>query len=81
MIPFERFLEGEASDISATMAVATVLVTDLEAAVLDLEAKGVAFLDYMEGPLVTTRHIAQIGPARAAWSCDPDGNILGLRQS
>ncbi len=33
-----------------------------------------------EGPLVTTGHIAQIGPARGAWFHDPDGNALGLRQ-
>ncbi|HZX99792.1 MAG TPA: hypothetical protein VFE92_09920 [Dermatophilaceae bacterium] len=55
-------------------------VTDLEAVVRDLEAKGVTFLDYTEGPLVTTGHIAQPGPARAAWMHDPDGNTLGLRE-
>ena len=56
-------------------------VTDIEATVRDLEAKGVAFIDYTEGPLVTTNHIAQMGPARGAWFRDPDGNTLGLRQS
>jgi catechol 2,3-dioxygenase-like lactoylglutathione lyase family enzyme len=55
-------------------------VDDIQAAVAELEAKGVSFLDYSEGPLVTTGHIAQIGPARGAWFTDPDGNILGLRQ-
>jgi catechol 2,3-dioxygenase-like lactoylglutathione lyase family enzyme len=55
-------------------------VGDIEATVRDLEAKGVAFLDYTEGPLVTTNHIAQLGPARGAWFHDPDGNTLGLRQ-
>jgi len=55
-------------------------VTNIEAAVRDLEAKGVAFIDYTEGPLVTTGHIAQLGPARGAWFHDPDGNTLGLRQ-
>jgi catechol 2,3-dioxygenase-like lactoylglutathione lyase family enzyme len=55
-------------------------VDDIEAAVADLEAKGVTFLDYTEGPLVTTGHIAQLGPARAAWFTDPDGHTLGLRQ-
>jgi|SRR2546425_5742676 len=43
-------------------------------------AKGVKFLDYAEGPLRTTGHIAQIGSARAAWFRDPDGNTLVLRQ-
>jgi catechol 2,3-dioxygenase-like lactoylglutathione lyase family enzyme len=56
-------------------------VTDIEAVVTDLEAKGVEFLDYTEGPLVTTGHIAQIGPARGAWMRDPDGNTLGVRQA
>jgi catechol 2,3-dioxygenase-like lactoylglutathione lyase family enzyme len=55
-------------------------VTDIEATVRDLEAKGVEFLDYSEGPLTTTGHIAQLGPARGAWFRDPDGNTLGLRQ-
>jgi catechol 2,3-dioxygenase-like lactoylglutathione lyase family enzyme len=56
-------------------------VADIEALVRDLEAKGVVFLDYTEGPLQTTGHIAQIGPARGAWLKDPDGNILGLREA
>lgn len=55
-------------------------VTDIEAAVRDLETRGVAFLDYTEGPLITTGHIAQMGPARGAWFRDPDGNTLGVRQ-
>jgi hypothetical protein len=55
-------------------------VTDVEAAVRDLEARGVAFVGYAEGPLQTTGHIAQMGPARGAWFRDPDGNFLGLRQ-
>jgi catechol 2,3-dioxygenase-like lactoylglutathione lyase family enzyme len=56
-------------------------VTDIEAAVRDLEAKGVTFIDYTDGPLMTTGHIAQLGPARGAWFRDPDGNTLGLRQA
>ncbi len=55
-------------------------VSDIEAAVAELEGKGVAFIDYTEGPLETTGHIAQLGSARAAWFHDPDGNTLGLRQ-
>ena len=47
----------------------------------DLEANGVQFVDYTEGPLITTGHIAQLGPARGAWFRDPDGNFLGVRQS
>jgi catechol 2,3-dioxygenase-like lactoylglutathione lyase family enzyme len=55
-------------------------VENIQAVVADLEAKGVPFLDYTEGPLTTTGHIAQIGPALGAWFTDPDGNTLGLRQ-
>lgn len=55
-------------------------VADIERTVRDLEAKGVKFVDYTEGPLTTTGHIAQLGPARGAWFRDPDGNFLGLRQ-
>jgi catechol 2,3-dioxygenase-like lactoylglutathione lyase family enzyme len=83
-----RFRCGEVSELSIFKRPATVTehtlahfeVTDLEAAIRDLEAKGVAFIDYPEGPLKTTGHIAQIGPARGAWFRDPDGNTLGIRQ-
>ena len=83
-----RFRCGDKSELSVFRRPSTVTehtlahfeVTDLESEVADLEAKGVAFLDYSEGPLRTTGHIAQIGPARAAWFRDPDGNTLGLRQ-
>jgi catechol 2,3-dioxygenase-like lactoylglutathione lyase family enzyme len=55
-------------------------VGDIESTVAELESKGVEFLDYDDGPLATTGHVAQLGPARAAWFRDPDGNTLGLRQ-
>ena len=83
-----RFRCGDNSELSVFRRPSTVTehtlahfeVTDLESEVAALEAKGVAFLDYSEGALRTTGHIAQIGPARAAWFRDPDGNTLGLRQ-
>ena len=83
-----RFRCGDNSELSVFRRPSTVTehtlahfeVTDLESDVADLEAKGVAFLDYSEGALRTTGHIVQIGPARAAWLRDPDGNTLGLRQ-
>lgn len=55
-------------------------VADIDATIRDLERRGVTFLNYAEGPLRTTGHIAQIGPARGAWFRDPDGNVLGLRR-
>jgi catechol 2,3-dioxygenase-like lactoylglutathione lyase family enzyme len=84
-----RFRCGETSEISVFKRPPTVTdhtlahfeVMDIEAVVRDLDAKGVEFIDYAEGPLVTTDHIAQVGPARGAWFRDPDGNTLGLRQA
>jgi len=53
-------------------------VGDIEAAVRELTARGVAFQEY-ETPK-TTNFIAQVGPARGAWFSDPDGNIFGVRE-
>lgn len=83
-----RYRCGDASEISVFKrppivtehTLAHFEVTDIELVVKDLEAGGVEFLDYTDGPLATTDHIAQLGPARAAWFRDPDGNTLGLRQ-
>jgi catechol 2,3-dioxygenase-like lactoylglutathione lyase family enzyme len=83
-----RFRAGPSSEVSTFKrpglttehTLAHFEVDDIEAAVRELEGKGVAFVDYTEGPLVTTDHIAQLGPARGAWFRDPDGNFLGLRQ-
>jgi catechol 2,3-dioxygenase-like lactoylglutathione lyase family enzyme len=66
--------------IETAHTVAHFEVTDIAATVRDLEAKGVEFLDYTEGPLITTGHIARMGPALGAWFRDPDGHTLGLRQ-
>jgi catechol 2,3-dioxygenase-like lactoylglutathione lyase family enzyme len=83
-----RFRAGPSSEVSTFKrpglttehTLAHFEVDDIEAAVRELEGKGVVFVDYTEGPLVTTGHIAQLGPARGAWFRDPDGNFLGLRQ-
>ena len=83
-----RFRCGDSSELSifkrppiaTEHTLAHFEVADIEAVVRDLETKDVAFVDYAEGPLMTTGHIAQLGPARAAWFHDPDGNTLGLRQ-
>ena len=53
-------------------------VGDLEAVIRDLSSRGVAFEEY-ETPK-TINFIAQVGPARAAWFKDPDGNVFGLRE-
>lgn len=88
--PFSaRFQCGTSSELSIFKRAPTLTehtlahfeVTDLVTLVADLEAKGVEFLDYTEGPLTTTGHIARIGPARGAWFRDLDGNTLGLREA
>ena len=53
-------------------------VDDLDAAMADLRSRGIAFEEY-ETPK-TVNGVAQIGPARAAWFKDPDGNVFGLRE-
>jgi catechol 2,3-dioxygenase-like lactoylglutathione lyase family enzyme len=53
-------------------------VDDIEAAIRELTARGVTFEEY-ETPR-TVNFIAQIGPAKAAWFKDPDGNVFGLRE-
>jgi catechol 2,3-dioxygenase-like lactoylglutathione lyase family enzyme len=83
-----RFRAGTVSEISVfkrppvttAHTLAHFEVRDIEAEVAQLVSRGVQFLDYTEGPLTTTGHIAQLGPARCAWFLDPDGNTLGIRQ-
>jgi catechol 2,3-dioxygenase-like lactoylglutathione lyase family enzyme len=83
-----RFQVGESSELSIFRRPATVTehtlahfeVADIEAVIRELEAKGVEFIDYDDGPLKTTNHVASIGPALGAWFHDPDRNVLGLRQ-
>src|SRR5438874_3586170 len=65
-----RFRCGGVSEISVFKCPGTATehtlvhfeVTDIEATVKDLESRGVQFIDYEEGPLTTTNHIAQLGP-------------------
>ena len=80
-----RFGAGKGSQVSVRrgqpnvgQTVGHFEVADIEAAVRDLTSRGVVFEEY-ESPK-TINGIAQIGPARAAWFKDPDGNILGLRE-
>ena len=37
--------------------------------------------DRIDGPLKTTGHVAQIGPALGAWFHDPDRNTIGVREA
>ena len=53
-------------------------VDDLDAAMADLRSRGIVFEDY-ETPK-TVNGVAQLGPTRAAWFKDLDGNVFGLRE-
>lgn len=55
-------------------------VADIEVTMARLRSNGAVFEEYESGPLATIGGIAQLGPARASWLRDPDGNVLGLRQ-
>ena len=86
--PSVRFEAGNGTQLStfrrgptkADHTVAHFEVEQLDLVVRDLESRGVTFLDYDEGPLKTTGHIAQMGSSRGAWFRDPDGNVLGVRE-
>lgn len=51
-------------------------VDDIDAEAADLRARGVILEEY-ESPR-TEGGIARIGPGRAAWFKDPDGNVLAI---
>jgi catechol 2,3-dioxygenase-like lactoylglutathione lyase family enzyme len=56
-------------------------VADLEATLSALRARGVVFEEYDLPNLRTVGGIATVGPFRAAWVRDPDGNFLGIHDS
>ena len=80
-----RFGAGKGSQLTVRrgqpnvgQTVAHFEVDDIEAVIRELTSRGVTFEEY-ETPK-TVNFIAQIGPARAAWFKDPDGNVLGVRE-
>lgn len=57
------------------------VVSDIEAAMADLRAKGVTFEEYDMPGLKTVDGIAEFEGDKVAWFKDPEGNILSLNQS
>lgn len=55
-------------------------VDRLEPVIQSLEALGVIFEDYDLPGLRTVDHIALIGPERAAWFRDSEGNVLSISE-
>ncbi len=80
-----RFAAGKGTQVSVRrgqpnigQTVAHFEVDDIESVVGDLTSRGVTFEEYQSPK--TTNFIAQVGPARAAWFKDPDGNVFGVRE-
>jgi catechol 2,3-dioxygenase-like lactoylglutathione lyase family enzyme len=51
---------------------------DIAAEVAGLRAHGISFLEYDLPTVKTVDGIAQLGPNRAAWFNDPQGNLIGV---
>ena len=70
------FPRAEATKAEHTAAGFTV--SDVEAEVAALRAKGIVFEDIDMPGLKTENGIANIGPFKAAWFKDTEGNIIGV---
>jgi catechol 2,3-dioxygenase-like lactoylglutathione lyase family enzyme len=53
---------------------------DLEAEVADARARGIVFEEYDFPGFMTVDGIAPVGPNRAAWFKDSEGNLIGIIQ-
>jgi len=71
-------LSRAGSPSSGTTTQMAFTVDDIDAEVADLRARGVIFEMYATPE--TIEGIATIGPGRAAWFKDPDGNLLAVIQ-
>jgi catechol 2,3-dioxygenase-like lactoylglutathione lyase family enzyme len=55
-------------------------VPDIQAALVDLRARGVHIEEYTAPDPITTDGIADMGHSWAAWFIDPSGNVLAVVQ-
>ena len=55
-------------------------VSDIQAALVDLRARGVRIEEYTAPDPITTDGIADMGHSWAAWFVDPSGNVLAVVQ-
>ena len=65
---------------SALHTLGSFMVEDIEATVTELSSRGIDFEEYDMPGLKTENGIAQIGPEKAAFFKDPDGNILSVAE-
>lgn len=75
-----RILLYHSAAPAPTHTLAGFEVDDLEPIMASLKARGVRFEDYDFPGLTTVDQIAWIGPERAAWFRDSEGNILSLSE-
>jgi catechol 2,3-dioxygenase-like lactoylglutathione lyase family enzyme len=74
LFPTQGVASGQHTQMSWT-------VDDIEAEVADLKARGVVFEEYDTPNLKTVNGVASLGPVKAAWFKDSEGNFLALAQS
>jgi catechol 2,3-dioxygenase-like lactoylglutathione lyase family enzyme len=75
-----RVLLYQSSATAPSHTLAGFEVEQLEPVIESLTARGVAFDDYDVPGLRTVDHIAWIGPERAAWFHDSEGNVLSISE-
>jgi catechol 2,3-dioxygenase-like lactoylglutathione lyase family enzyme len=75
-----RVLLYQSSATAPSHTLAGFEVEQLEPVIESLTARGVAFDDYDVPGLRTVDHIAWIGPERAAWFRDSEGNVLSISE-
>ena len=63
---------------TAKNTIAGWTVTDIEAVMADLRARGVVFMDYDFGEIKTVNGLVDFGIAKAAWFKDSEGNTYEL---
>ncbi|MDQ3932646.1 MAG: VOC family protein [Actinomycetota bacterium] len=76
---FGIYPSPEAGQAAHTLA--SWLVDDLDREMADLRERGIVFEEYDLPSLRTVNGVADMGPERAAWFRDSEGNILAVAQS
>ena len=74
------FLFPSSGAASGTYTQVGFQVDDIEVEVADLKSKGLVFEEYDTPRLKTVNSIAQVGPEKAAWFKDSEGNLIGVFQ-
>ncbi|MGZ3586010.1 MAG: VOC family protein [Candidatus Limnocylindrales bacterium] len=76
-----NFVLSRSSGAGTSQATVVAFMSqDIEADVAALKAQGIVFEEYDYPNLKTVDSIALVGPIRAAWFKDTEGNIIGLAQ-